>query len=131
MMKQILIYIAIITVCFSYVFAGRTKTDSSNTIGLVQVGRITGIDRKHRSVDVRGAFLSEDQRGTKAAESHVLVTEGTAIFYEGATLGFDDLRVGDFIRASGGASGHDLLAAEIQKYKSAGFSQESMKYRRS
>ncbi|HYR91971.1 MAG TPA: hypothetical protein VE422_48445 [Terriglobia bacterium] len=121
MVKQILIYVAIITVCVSYVFAGRTKTDSRNMIGLVQVGRITGIDRKHHTIAVRGAFLSEDQRRTKAAESNILLTEATAIFHERETLGFDDLQVGDFIRASGRASGHDLLADEIQKYRSERF----------
>jgi len=121
MMKQILTYIAIITVCVSYVFAGRTRTDSRNMIGLVQVGRITAIDRKHHTIAVRGASLSEDQGRTKTPESKILLTEATAIFHERETLGFDDLRVGDFIRASGRANGQDLLASEIQKYRSESF----------
>ena len=119
-MKRAVLYVAMITVCTSYVSGlAAKKAGTDGNVKLVQVGRITSIDWINGSIKVRGVALGEDSTRSSRAESRILLTESTPILYHGAAITFLDLQVGDLIRASGPPQGADLLAREIQKYRSA------------
>ena len=119
-MKRAVLYVAMITVCTSYVSGlAAKKAGTDGNVKLVQVGRITSIDWINGSIKVRGVALGEDSARWSRAESRILLTGSTPILYRGASITFLDLQVGDLIRASGPQQGADLLAREIQKYRSA------------
>ena len=119
-MKRAVLYVAIITVCTSYVSGlAAKKAGTDGNVKLVQVGRITSIDWINGSIKVWGVALGEDSTRSSRAESRILLTESTPILYHGSAITFLDLQVGDLIRASGPQQGADLLAREIQKYRSA------------
>lgn len=118
MMKRVALYIAIISICASYVFGMSDRNVAADSrVRLVHVGRITSINVFDGSVNVKGVALAEDESRSNRAETKVLISESTPISYKGAAIGFLDLHVGDLIRATGSPSGPDMAADEIQKYK--------------